>query len=306
MTENYNTRKARREAEKLRDAEANGYVKRWKSALKNAVNVKNLPKDLPKRYLLDTLFKEGKIAYDKETGLFLRFNYTSSIDAYGIPKDLNLYGVNGFTVHRKNNPDEVVILRANDEEAGLYDYLYQQAAKVVDFDSAIRQNLDAIRTQTIVEVDDESEILTLINAYESRRIGATVAYVNKNSNVLGDCFKVADTGAEYLVDKLIADRKHVINETYETLGLVGEQDEKAERVQGFEEIAGMSTCLMNLFVIIDTFNNDAKVGGLDIRLEANTPTVELMNIDKTTGEQKAPVTDDVEAGGAANEDMAKD
>lgn len=291
---NYNSRAARRDAEKAREEAALHYVTHWLALLHNSITIENIPDDLPKRYLLKVLFENGKIVYDKQTELYLRGVYTGAIDAYGIPKRVQLYGANGYTVMRDNKFDEIAILRANDQETPVIPYLLQQARKVVDFDTAINQNLDAIRTQTIMQVNDETELLSMVNAYESRRVGATVAYLNKNSNMLGDNFKVASTGAEYLVDKLMADRKQTINETLETLGLVGQQQEKKERVQGFEQISGMSLCLSNLFTLIDTFNYDAAAAGIDIRLRANTPTVELMNIDKTTGEQLEEVQNHVE------------
>ena len=290
MANNYNSRAARRDAEKAREAAALNYVTQWLSLLHNSIEIENLEKDVPKRYFLDVLFSHGKIVLDKATGLYLRAVYSGSIDAYGICKTLQLYGANGFTVQRKNSFDEVAILRANDKEAPIIPYLWQQARKMVDFDTAIDQNLDAIRTQTIMQVNDETELLTLVNAYESRRVGATVAYVNRNNGMLQDNFKVASTGAEYLVDRLLADRKNVLYETLETLGLVGQQQEKKERVQGFEQISGMSYCISNLFTLIDTFNYDAAAAGINLRMKANTPTVELMNIDKETGEQLEEVT----------------
>lgn len=294
MANNYNTRAARRDAEKAREAAAAIYVAQWTNLLHNSIAIENLPNDVPKRYLLDTLFTHGKIVYDKETELYLRGVYSGAIDAYGIPKKVQLYGVNGFTVMRDNSIEQIAILRANDSETPITHYLWQQARKMVDFDTAINQNLDAIRTQTIMQVQDEAELLTLVNAYESRRVGATVAYVNKNNAMLADCFKVAATGAAYLVDKLMADRKQVLYETLETLGLVGQQQDKKERVQGFEQISGMSLCISNLFTLIDTFNDGAAVAGISIRLKANTPTVELMNINPMTGEQEKEVEDRVE------------
>lgn len=285
MTNNYNSRAARRDAQKAREAAALTYVNQWLALLHNSIEIENLPNDVPKRYFLDVLFNHGKIVLDKETGLYLRAVYSGSIDAYGICKRVQLYGANGFTIQRNNNFDEIAILRINDLEMPLTTYLWQQARKVVDFDTAIDQNLDAIRTQTIMQVNDETELMTIINAYESRRVGATVAYVNRNNNMLADSFQVSSTGAVYLVDKLLADRKNVLYETLETLGLVGQQQEKKERVQGFEQMSGMSYCISNLFTMVDTFNYDAAAAGIDIKLKANTPTVELMNIDKTTGEQ---------------------
>jgi hypothetical protein len=150
MSNTYNSRAARRDAEKAREAAAAHYVNNWLELLHNSITIDNIPNDLPKRYLLKVLFENGKIVYDKETELYLRGVYTGAIDAYGIPKRIQLYGVNGFTVMRDNSLEQIAILRANDLEAPIMPYIWQQARKVVDFDTAINQNLDAIRTQTIM------------------------------------------------------------------------------------------------------------------------------------------------------------
>ena len=261
-----NTRQARRDAEEKRKKYFDCYMADFASMFHNAVIVDELPKDLPKRYLLKVLLQKGGIAYDKETELYLPF-VKKGIDVYGLPLGYTLIGYNGYVLDRK--PEDVVILRANDLQFPLEIYLEQQCNKLVDYDMAIEQNLEAIKTMTIAEVTDESQLLSLANEIQAKRVGATVVVKNKNA-MQGAELKVNSTGAEYLVDKLRQDRKECLNETLSKIGINVANVDKRERVQDAEIRASQGYALDSLNTLIDTFNYDAKIGGLKIRLRGNT------------------------------------
>ena len=275
-----NTRSARREAERKRKLYVDNYRNRFAVLFNNSVKVLNAdvkPNDLvaddlpelPKRYLLRVLREHGGIAYDRQTGLYLRF-VQGGIDVYGLPEWYNLIGYNGFTVWRKAS--EVVILRANDLKYPIQCYLDQQIEKIVDFDMAIEQNLEAIKTMTIAEVQDQSTMLSMANEIDARRIGATIVFQNKSAQ-LGEV-KVQSTGAQYLVDKLLEARKEILNETLQALGISVANTDKRERVQTSEVEASQGYGKDSIQALIDTFNYDAEQGGLPIRLEGNTALIQ--------------------------------
>lgn len=265
-----NSKQARKQAERRRQDIIEVYENDFRALFHNSVIVENLPNDLPKRYLLRTLLNKGGIAYDKQTGLYLPFVY-SGIDAYGEPTAYNLIGMNGLTLWRK--VDEVVILRANDVMFPTMNYIDVQIDKLVEFDMTILQNLDAVKTMTIMEVKDRDTLLTLGNVAETRQIGATLAVVNSSAN-LGETLNASSTGAQYLVDKLLQDREKVLNETYQHLGISTSNTDKAERVQSIEVTASQGKAIEHISTLIDTFNHDAEIGGLSIRLKANTSLIE--------------------------------
>lgn len=265
-----NTKQARKSAERKRQEYFNNYLEDFKLLYHNSVKVANLPVDLPKRYLLRVLLDKGGIAYDKETGLFLPFVY-GGIDIYGLPKYYNLIGFDGFTVMR--GADEVVILRANDLNYAPQRYIEQQCEKLVNFDMSIEQNLEAVKTMTVVEVADHKTLLSMGNLAEARQIGASLVFVNKSANT-GNQVTVQSTGAQYLVDKLMQDRGKVLNETLMHIGISTSNTQKAERVQSIEVTASQGQALEHIKTLVDTFNHDAEVGGLAIRLEYNTALVE--------------------------------
>lgn len=260
-----NTRTARKEAQRKRQKYFDSYFNRFVALFHNSVVIENAD-DLPKRYLLRTLRQRGRIAYDKETGLYLPC-VDMGIDVYGLPTMYQLIGYDGFTVQRK--PDQVVILRANDISLPIDVYLTQQIEKIVDFDMAIEQNLDAIKTMTIAEVKDQASLLSLANEYENRRLGATVVFKQKVSTPDTE-LKVQSTGATYLIDKLLEARKEIINETLSSIGISVANTDKKERVQTMEVIASQGYALDSLNTLVETFNYDAQQGGLTIRLRGNT------------------------------------
>lgn len=260
------TRKEIRSAERKRKAYEDDYRSLFSMLFHNSVSVDDLPKELPKRYLLRVLKNRGAIAYDKQTKLFLPFS-REGIDVYGLPKRYILIGYNGLVLTR--NADEVVILRANDLEYSLESYIENQVRKLVDYDIAIEQNLDAIKTMTIAEVGDQSQLLSIENLTNARKIGATLVVVNKKS-LTGVELKTSNTGAQYLVDKLRQDRKECMNETLSTIGINVANVDKKERVQDAEIRASQGFALDCISTLVETFNHDAEIGGLKIRLKANT------------------------------------
>ena len=263
------TRKEIKTAIEKRKAYENDYRSLFSMLFHNSVLVENLPDDLPKRYLLRVLKNRGAIAYDKQTKLFLPFSRIG-IDVYGLPKQYTLIGYNGLVLYR--NAEDVVILRANDLEYSLEYYIENQVKKLVDYDMAIEQNLEAIKTMSFAEVADQSQLLSLENLSNARKIGATLVFVNKKS-LTGLEFKTQNTGAQYLIDKIRQDRKECMNETLSTIGINVANVDKKERVQDAEIRASQGFALDCISTLVETFNHDAKIGGLEIRLKANTALV---------------------------------
>lgn len=227
---------------------------------------------------------KGGIAFDKELRLFLPF-VKSGIDIYGLPKAYNLIGMNGFTRQRK--ADEVVILRANDLQVPLITYLEQQADKLAEIDMSIKQNLDAIKIMSVIEVPDKATMLSFSNLENARELGASVLFVNKGVNVKGNVTSV-QTGAQYFVDKLQEARTQILNETFQTLGIGTMNTYKKERVQSAEVEASNFYTIDSINTLIDTFNYDAEYGGLDIKLVPNTIVTSVLeeNVEEDeTGEE---------------------
>ena len=279
------TRREIKDAINKRKAYENDYRSLFSLLYHNSVAVDNLPEELPKRYLLRVLKNRGAIAYDKETNLFLPFS-RNGIDVYGLPTQYILIGYNGYVLTRK--PEEIIVLRANDLEYSLEEYIENQVRKLVNYDMAIEQNLESIKTMSFAEVGDMAQLQSIENMQTARRIGATIIYVNKKA--LSGCeLKVQQTGAEYLIDKLRQDRKECMNETLSTIGINVANVDKKERVQDAEIRASQGFAMDCISALVETFNHDAEVGGLKIRLRANTTLFKEYSIDLEKKEKEVEV-----------------
>lgn len=280
-----NTKKARREAELKYRRYRDSYIDRWKTLFNNSIVLENAESNVPKRYFLRILYEQGGIAYDKATGLYLPYDGVG-VDVYGLPTEYVLTGANGYVVMRK--PDEVCILRANDQRIALKPYFLQQANKVATIDMAIEQNIEACKYMTIAEVEDESQLVSMANEIEARTIGATVIYKNVTAGVNAG-LNVQGTGATYLGDKLLEARKEILNETLSTIGIAVSNTDKRERVQSIEVIESRGYALDCINTLIDTINYDAEYGGMKLRVRANTSLVEQVKKEEQESEYKQTI-----------------
>lgn len=268
-----NTRRNTEDAIKMRNSLNDYYSSLFANIFHNSIEVENLPSDLPKRYFIQQLYEHGGIAYDKKTELYLPYNLIG-IDRYGLPTKCTLIQYVGGSFTRPIN--EVVILRANDKSTPIKMYVDVNVKKLVEIDIAIMQNIESTKTTTIVGVDGQQTLLSMTNIANSKRVGASVIYLDKSlANKVGETIKPIPIDAPYLVDKFLQDREKIMNETLTLLGVASTNTEKRERVQAIEVMSSQNFAIDCMNTLIDTFNYDAKFGGLDIRLKANTNLYEL-------------------------------
>lgn len=265
-----NTRATVREAAIYKEKIQSDYYQRLVALAHNSVSL--ITKyELPKRYLLRVLFGRGFIAFDKQTELFLPAN-GYMLNAYGLPKLYTLVSYTGKVLQRK--AEEVVILRASDNTHPIRDTLKLYASRLAEIEMSIHTNLINSRTTGVIEVDDESQLLTLSNIEEGRRIGASVVYVNKALGVTGGVISSLPLHHEYISNELQELKYNIWQEALSYIGVGSINRDKRERVQNSEVNASQFYARDALSVLIDTFNYDAEYGNLDIRLAPNTAIFE--------------------------------
>lgn len=258
------SKQERKRVESRRDDIVKDYKNRLGLIFENSVRFENLPAELPKRYLTRVLREKGGIAYDTISGLYLPYVH-GGIDVYGLPTEYSLVGYDGTVFRRKAK--EVIILRTNPHSTPIQDFLDIQIEKLVEFDMSILQNLDAIKTMSVIDVPDIKMLNTLKNLDDSRRIGASVAFA---SSLATKSLNIFSTNAQFFIDKLNEARREIWNDTLAYLGVSTANVDKRERVQSAEVVATEGYSYDCLNILIDTFNYDAEIGGLPIRVSANT------------------------------------
>ena len=273
------SRQERKRAEKRRNEIALDYRNRLGLIFENSIAFENLPAELPKRYLTRVLREKGGIAYDKISGLYLPY-VRMGIDVYGLPTGYTLVGYDGTVFTRR--ADEVIILRTNPHSVPIQQFLDIQIEKIVEFDISIMQNLDAIKTMSVIDVPDIKMLNTLQNLDDSRRIGASVAFA---SSLATKSLNVFSTNAQFFIDKLNEARREIWNDTLAYLGVSTANVDKRERVQSAEIVATEGYSYDCLNILIDTFNYDAEIGGLPIRVRANTIMYEQLENEINNAEE---------------------
>ena len=273
------SRQERKRAEKRRNEIALDYRNRLGLIFENSITFENLPDELPKRYLTRVLREKGGIAYDKISGLYLPY-VRMGIDVYGLPTGYTLVGYDGTVFTRR--ADEVIILRTNPHSVPIQQFLDIQIEKIVEFDISILQNLDAIKTMSVIDVPDIKMLNTLQNLDDSRRIGASVAFA---SSLATKSLNVFSTNAQFFIDKLNEARREIWNDTLAYLGISTANVDKRERVQSAEIVATEGYSYDCLNILIDTFNYDAEIGGLPIHDRANTIMYEQLENEINNAEE---------------------
>ena len=258
------SKEERKRAEERRNEIALDYCNRLGLIFENSIIFENLPEELPKRYLTRVLRENGGIGYDKISGLYLPY-VRMGISVYGLPTGYTLVGYDGTVFTRR--VEEVIILRTNPHSTPIQDFLDIQIEKLIEFGMAIMQNLNAIKTMSVIDVPDIKTLNTLQNLNDSRRIGASVAFV---SSLATKSLNVFSTNAQFFIDKLNEARREIWNDTLAYLGVSTANVDKRERVQSAEIVATEGYSYDCLSILIDTFNYDAEDGGLPIRVRANT------------------------------------
>lgn len=267
------TKQEIREAERYLRNRENMYCQYFLNLAHNSITIEGLPNDVPKRYFLRVLFKEGKIGH--YNGVYLPASGVG-VDIYGLPTEYVLVGYNGVTYTASK--DDVGILRINDLSYPLYPFIKAQSKVLAEIDSAILQNLNAVKTMRVFECKDQSVLLSLQNAWKAIKVGALCAFSTKG--MFEDSVKVHETGAEYLCDKFSELKKEVMDETLTRIGVMTANTNKRERVQSAEVNATVGVTIDNVYIMIDTFNYDAKVAGLPLRMKLNSVTEEYYELSK--------------------------
>ena len=102
-------------------------------------------------------------------------------------------------------------------------------------------------------------------------------FIENKDIMKGSGIKVAGTGAQFLVDKLQECRQREINELYSSLGTATVNTDKRERIQGAEVNTSIEYAYDSIMINCDTFNYDAKYGGINIRMKPNTGIIKIWN-----------------------------
>ena len=233
--------------------------------LGNAIIVKNLPDDIPERWVKKLIFDNGEFAYYNDMCLEIAGN--SGYFIYDEPTRFELRAPNREKTFFVNRED-MAWIGANYLRKPISDFLDMQVNKIVELEISMLQNLLASRSPDILGVTDKSVILSIMQAMQQKYIGMPAIYLDAGS-IDGETVKQIKLSAEFNVDKYIALTQQIVSETLAHYGILSATSDKKERVQVGELEAPGDFAYDAIYSIIDYVNRDAEKQNCPIRLEFN-------------------------------------
>lgn len=204
------------------------YYRRLKELALSMFEWQNLPKTVDERFLELTLFDRGKAIFfeDEDIGhLCLNMSNSGVHDHYHNPTGRRAYACNGYNIELTN--ENSVIVWNNYLRTSCQQDIEMFARRLWNLDRIIDVNANAQKTP-IVLVAPESQYLSIKNFYMEVESNSPVVKVDKNFDL--NMFKVLNTGAPYVADKLYNLKTQVWNEALTYLGISNVNVQKKERL----------------------------------------------------------------------------
>lgn len=233
--------------------------------LGNSIIVKNLPDDIPERWVKKLIFDNGEFAYYNDMCLEIAGN--SGYFIYDEPTRFELRAPNREKTFFVNRED-MAWIGSNYLRKPITDFLDMQVNKIVELEVSMLQNLLASRNPDILGVNDKSVILSIMHAMQQKYIGMPAIYLDVDG-IDGETVKQIKLSAEFNVDKYIALTQRIVSETLAHYGILSATSDKKERVQVGELEATGDFAYDAIYSIIDYVNRDAEKQYCPIRLEFN-------------------------------------
>ena len=204
------------------------YKREMLALAENVFNFENLPPFIDVSYLNKTLLRKGAIAFFKDDilgVLALPFVNISSLDVYGRPVRIEVYGQNGYT--KTLNKDEFVIMYDNNGRYPLYIDIIQMAERIGMKKRVIDINIAQQKTARIWKTTDEKErtVRDLLNQIDGN-VETVLTYDNIDLNDIDSVL----APAPFVSDKIEENLKEDWAEFFRLIGIANIQLNKKERL----------------------------------------------------------------------------
>lgn len=204
------------------------YRNRLSEIAMNMFEWHGLPDTIDQRFLQKMLYERGRVVFfvDEVLGLVcLPVHFDGGFDVYGNPVEREAYSP--FTnYHRRLTPENSVIVWNNYKHEPSFPTINLYAERLAKLERTIDVNVNAQKTPVTI-VCDERQVLTMKNFYAQ--------YEGNEPMIIGDKgldisqFKVLNTQAPYVADKLQIQKRNIWYEALSYLGVENNNTMKAER-----------------------------------------------------------------------------
>ena len=204
------------------------YRREMLTLAENVFNFENLPPYIDVSYLNKTLLRKGAIAFFKDEVLgvlALPFVNISSLDVYGRPVRIEVYGQNGYT--KSLGKDEFVIMYDNNGRYPLYIDIIQMAERIGMKKRVIDINIAQQKTARVWKTTEEKErtVKDLLNQIDGN-VETVLTYDNIDLNDIDSVL----APAPFVSDKIEENLKEDWSEFFRLIGIANIQLNKKERL----------------------------------------------------------------------------
>ena len=204
------------------------YLFRLKEYAINCFEWLNLPDTVDARFIENELFDQGRINFfkDKNLGfLCLPVNESGPINIYNEPTKKYIYASDGFS--RKRNISNSVTIYNNFLRTPTFTTVNLYAIRLAEVQRTIDTNMLAQKTPVTI-ICPENERLAFKNVYNQVKSNRPVIWGTSELNL--DNYRVLNTQAPYVVDKLTLYKHDLWNECMTFLGVNNANQDKKERL----------------------------------------------------------------------------
>ena len=229
----------------------------------------NLPDTVDERFLEMCLFGDGKALFFKDdvTGyLALQFYGTAPLDVYRIPTRRYAYSANGY--HADFDDTNSVIIWNNVTHTNSFLDVDIASRRLYDIQRTIDTNIKAQKTPILVTAKNETEKMSLKNAYMQYDGNAPFIFTYKDFDP--NNMKSLNTQAPYVADVLFNAKKEIWNEALSALGVPVTDRVKRERLLAAEIAGDKAASVAQQFVRLNPRKKACeqinKMFGLDVQV----------------------------------------
>lgn len=252
------------------------YLFRLKEYAINCFEWVNLPDTIDARFIENELFDKGRINFfkDKTLGyLCLPVNESGPINIYNEPTKKYIYASDGFS--RKRNISNSVTIYNNFLRTPTFTTVNLYSIRLAEVQRTIDTNMLAQKTPITI-ICPENERLAFKNIYKQVQANRPIIWGTSELNL--DNYRVLNTTAPYVVDKLTLYKHDLWNEVMTFLGVNNANQDKKERLVESEVGANDEQIEQARFNMLDARKQACekinKMFGLDIDVKFRNDDVE--------------------------------
>lgn len=271
------------------------YRRQLQTLAENVFEFINLPEYIDVSYLNGVLLRQGSIAFfmDEVLGLLaLPYTNMGTLDVYGRPKTIQVYGSNGYS--RQLKQGEFVIMYDNNGRYPLLLDIQQSSERIALCKKVIDINIAQQKTPRIwlTNSDKKKTIEDILNQYDGN-VETVLAYDNIN---LDDVNAICEP-APFVADKIDIHLEKEWAEFFRLIGIANLVEQKKERLIQDEMTASLGGTIASRYSryeprkrAIDEINK--KFGtNIEVKYYDGIPTTEKEVDDYI--ESKEEINDDI-------------